>query len=86
MTYGKWIRWMDWRKWRIITVGWGYGGTNYHGRKLGGPGSGFATVKGPRLKWVKLNLTRGGVGRRLIYYNPSGSWVYLDFYLVVRKP
>lgn len=54
--------------------------TNYHGTEPPGCVWDKKTVRGPKFKIVRIGYAPRWVGRRLIFYFPSGAWWHLDWY------
>jgi hypothetical protein len=56
------------------------GDFNHHGTQKKGEPWNQQTVRGPKLKWLKLERKSPGFSRRLIFYFPSGKCWYFDVY------
>lgn len=57
---------------------------NYHGTQKNGEPSNGETVRGPKLKFLKLTRYSPGISRRLIFYFPSGKWWSVDFFTKLK--
>ncbi len=56
----------------------GKSSTNKHGTERPGEEWNEQTVRGPRLKLVRLGYKPNFTGYRLLYYFPSGAWWHFD--------
>ncbi len=56
--------------------------TNKHGTQRPGEVWNMETVRGPKLKLVRLGYKPDFGGWRLIYYLATGAWWYWDVYRV----
>lgn len=53
--------------------------TNYHGTQSKGEPWNEQTVRGWKVRIIKLSRGRPGISLRFILYFPSGAWRHLDF-------